>query len=123
MVYLCLASETSGLHGGQDGLRLRVARFTSIGDLLATEANSLFVFGFWVFFASFFFFGCVGCFGPFVFVCLFVCLFQLVGHRDFTMVIHLSALAESSDSRPDAGDRLPLVHGLSVFFETSRSYS
>lgn len=71
MVYLCLASETSGLHGGQDGLRLRVARFTSIGDLLATEANSLFVFGFWVFFVSFFF-GCVGCFGPFVFVCLFV---------------------------------------------------
>lgn len=121
MVYLCLASETSGLHGGQDGLRLRVARFTSIGDLLATEANSLFVFGFWVFFVSFFFWLC-WLFWPLC-VCLFVCLFQLVGHRDFTMVIHLSALAESSDSRPDAGDRLPLVHGLSVFFETSRSYS
>ena len=66
---LCLASETSGLHGGQDGLRLRGSRSPHWGP---SYYGGQFVVCVWVLgvFCGGLFFGCVGCFGcPFVFVC------------------------------------------------------
>lgn len=83
---MCSASEISGRHGGQDELRVRKLRISSPLKIFSLRRPiDCFCFG-------------VGCF-----LCWFV--FWLCWLFS-TMVIHLSALDESSDSQPDASDRL-----------------